>query len=128
MAGLDPAIHVLLRRSVSAWMPGSSSAKTRFALLPGHDELGVPLAKTSRRDNLLPLLAEAFDAERNDVADIEEARRLHAGADARRRACGDDVAGQQRHELRDIGDALGHREDHGRGRSGLAALAVDVEP
>jgi len=45
-------------------------------------------ANTSRRDDLLPLLAEAFDAQRNDVADIEEARRLHAGADARRGARG----------------------------------------
>jgi hypothetical protein len=23
------------------WMPGTSSAKTRFALLPGHDELPI---------------------------------------------------------------------------------------
>ena len=69
-----------------------------------------------------------FDAERDDVADVEILRRLHAGADAGRRARGDDVAGHQRHELRDVGNALRHREDHGRGRSGLAALAVDVEP
>ena len=60
--------------------------------------------------------------------DIEILRRLHAGADAGRGAGGDDVAGQQRHELRDVGNALRHREDHGRGRPGLAALAVDVEP
>ena len=36
MAGLVPAIHVLF--SPMPWMPGTSSAKTRFALLPGHDE------------------------------------------------------------------------------------------
>jgi hypothetical protein len=24
---------------LEAWMPGASSAKTRFALLPGHDEM-----------------------------------------------------------------------------------------
>jgi hypothetical protein len=34
MAGLNPAIYVF----GLAWMPGTSSAKTRFALLPGHDE------------------------------------------------------------------------------------------
>jgi hypothetical protein len=51
-------------------------------------------AKTSRRDDLLALLAEALDAERDDVADIEELRRLHAGADAGRGASGDDVPGQ----------------------------------
>src|SRR3954468_11509317 len=85
-------------------------------------------ALISRRDNLLPLLAKSFDAERDDIADVEEFRRLHAGADAGRRARGDDVAGQQGQERRDIGNALCDGEDHGRGRSGLAALAVDVEP
>src|SRR5580704_8978621 len=84
--------------------------------------------RISRRDDLLALLAEPLDAEGDDVADIEELRRLHARADARRRAGRDDVTGQQRHELRDIGDALRHGKDHGRGRSGLAALAVDIEP
>src|SRR5205085_3987455 len=52
------------------------------------------IAAALRRDDLLPLLAEALDAQRDDVADIEELRRLHAGADAGRRAGGDDVAGQ----------------------------------
>jgi hypothetical protein len=40
MAGLDPAIQgFLVERKVSRGRPGKS-AKTRFALLPGHDELG----------------------------------------------------------------------------------------
>src|SRR6476620_6696601 len=38
--------------------------------------------RSLRRNDLLALLAEAFDAERDDVADIEEGRRLHAEADA----------------------------------------------
>src|SRR5579859_1646952 len=100
-------------------MPGSS---------PGHDELLYRCRLNSRRDDLLALLAEAVDAERDDVADIEEGWRLHAKPHAGRRAGGDDVAGQERHELRDIRDALRHREDHGRRVAGLAALAVDVEP
>jgi len=37
MAGLAPAIHVLVAERRS-WMPGASGAKTRFALLPGHDD------------------------------------------------------------------------------------------
>jgi hypothetical protein len=37
MAGLVPAIHVLFD-AVKTWMPGTSGAKTRFALLPGHDD------------------------------------------------------------------------------------------
>jgi hypothetical protein len=40
MAGLDPAIHAFATQKRKTWMPGSSSAKTRFALLPGHDEMG----------------------------------------------------------------------------------------
>jgi hypothetical protein len=38
MAGLDPAIHVFISGCKKTWMPGTSGAKTRFALLPGHDE------------------------------------------------------------------------------------------
>src|SRR5436309_9707497 len=37
MVGLVPAIHVLGCKG-KAWMPGASSAKTRLALLPGHDD------------------------------------------------------------------------------------------
>src|SRR5215472_6063426 len=82
----------------------------------------------SRRNNLLALLAESVDAERDDIADFQELLRFHAEANAGRRARGDDVAGQQRQERRHIGDALRQGEDHGRGVAGLAALAVDVEP
>src|SRR6266699_3040958 len=117
------AIHSSGRRS------GKSGLVRRYA--PRNDDGadgGSPRSSASRRDDLLALFAEPFDAERDDVADVEELRRLHAGADARRGAGGDDVAGQQRHELRDVGNALRHREDHGRGRSPLATLAVDVEP
>src|SRR6266567_8832999 len=84
--------------------------------------IGPQRHKPSSRDDFLPLLAEPFNAERDHVAGVEELRWLHAGADAGRGASGDDVAGQQCHELRNIGNALRHREDHGRGRSGLAAL------
>jgi hypothetical protein len=38
MPGLVPGIHVfLVAASNKTWMAGTSSAKTRFALLPGHD-------------------------------------------------------------------------------------------
>src|SRR2546422_7526486 len=104
---------------VKTWMPGTSPGMTSFCKCS---------RANSRRDNFLPLFAEPLDAERDHVADIEEFRRLHAGADTGRRARGDDVAGQQGEERGDVGDAFRHREDHGRGRSGLAALAVDIEP
>src|SRR5579883_3597941 len=59
---------------------------------------GSPPPRASRRDDLLALLAQSLDTERHDVADVEVLRRLHAGADAGRRASGQDVAGKQRHE------------------------------
>lgn len=39
---LVAGIHVFLCYEVKMWMAGSSSAKTRFALLPGHDEKVCP--------------------------------------------------------------------------------------
>jgi len=38
MPALVAGIHVLPVVKVKTWMAGTSSAKTRFALLPGHDE------------------------------------------------------------------------------------------
>jgi len=39
MPGLVPGIHVFAEfKQEKTWMAGTSSAKTRFALLPGHDE------------------------------------------------------------------------------------------
>jgi hypothetical protein len=78
--------------------------------------------------HFLALLAQALDAQRHDVALLQEQRRLHAHADAGRRAGGDDVAGQQRHELAHVAHHLGGAEDHGLGVAGLHALAVDVQP
>src|SRR5688572_10498001 len=77
--------------------------------------------------DLLLLLAEAFDAEGHDVASLEEDRRLHAEADARRRAGGDDVARLQHHELRHVMQDVSTGEDHRVRAAGLHALAVDVE-
>jgi hypothetical protein len=37
MPGLVPGTHVFLSMDHKAWMAGTSSAKTRFALLPGDD-------------------------------------------------------------------------------------------
>src|SRR5215831_3376064 len=68
---------------------------------------GVRVASPRRRlpgDAALLLLAQTGDAEPHLVARLEEVRRLLAHADARRRAGGDDVAGQQRHEMADIAD------------------------
>src|SRR3954452_11063159 len=49
MAGLVPAIHVLASQKVRRGCPGTSGAKTRFALLPGHDEERVA-ALTRQRE------------------------------------------------------------------------------
>src|SRR5262247_2214992 len=68
-------------------------------------------------DAALLLLAQAGDAEAHLVAGLEVARRLLAHADAGRRAGGDDVAGQQRHEVADVAHQVVDREDH---RAGIA--------
>src|SRR4051812_22743216 len=64
------------------------------------------------RDDALALLAQALDAERDDVAHLEVLRRLHAEPHAGRRAGGDDVARQQRHELADVRNQARRPEDH----------------
>src|SRR6516165_3554315 len=78
---------------------------------------------------LLPLLAEAVDAERDHVAGLEEFRlRLHAQPDAGRRAGEDHIAGLHHEILRAAPDEMSAVEDHGAGVAALALLAVDVEP
>src|SRR5476651_1561327 len=80
------------------------------------------------RDDALALLAESRDAEGDHVAGLQVMRRLHAEAHAGGRARGDDVAGEQRHELADVGDEARAAEDHGARAAALALLAVHVEP
>ena len=54
--------------------------------------------------------------------------RLHAHADTGRGTGGDEVAGQQGHVFRHVGDEIGDAEDHGSRVAGLLAHAVDVQP
>src|SRR6516164_9234787 len=64
---------------------------------------GMTALLRSEPHDLLGLLAEAFDAELDDVAGLEEFRlRLHAQPDARRSSRDDDVAWLQHHELRAV--------------------------
>src|SRR4029077_4228932 len=79
--------------------------------------------------DLLALLAEPLDAERDDVAGLEpNGSRLHAERDARRRAGGDDVARLHHEDLRAVPDDVRDAEDHRLGIAALALLAVHVEP
>src|SRR5476651_1980443 len=80
------------------------------------------------RDDALALLAESRDAEGDHVAGLRVMRRLHAEAHTGRRAGGDDVAGEQRHDLADVGDEVRAAEAHGARAAALALLAVHVEP
>src|SRR5579862_2833399 len=79
--------------------------------------------------HLLLLLTQPIDAERDHVAGFQKFRlRLHAEADAWRRAGDDDVARLHDEILRAAPDDVAAVEDHGRGVAALALLAVDVEP
>ena len=123
-----------MRVASFALRPASGSASIdsrRRRRVRGRTSVPGPQRRTPLRPrhDLLLLLAEPLDAERDDVAGLEvSAARLHAHAHARRRAGGDDVAGQQRHVARDVGDERGDAEDHRPRVAALPALAVDVEP
>ena len=84
-----------------------------------------PILKFERHDGLA-LFAQAGDTERDHVALLQEGRRLHAHANARWCASANDITGLERHELADVADDLGGTENHGLGRTGLHALAVDL--
>src|SRR4029077_2166741 len=101
--------------------PGPDPAMTAFAVSAQPWSL-FPL------HHLLLLLAEPVDAERHHVAGLQERRRLHAEAYARRRAGDDDVARLHDEILRAAPHDVAAVEDHGRGVAALAFLAVDVEP
>jgi hypothetical protein len=80
-----------------------------------------------KRHHLLPLHPQPRDPQLHHVADLQiDRHRLHAEADARRRAGGDHVARLQHEKLRAIPDQIRHIEHHGGGRAALALLAVDV--
>src|SRR5438067_5830700 len=72
--------------------------------------------------------AQTLDAQLHLVAVDEVARRALAQAHARRCAGGNDVAGQEGHELRDVADGLRHIEDELASRAALLGLAVHFEP
>src|SRR6478672_11651392 len=97
---------------------------------PVHDHRPLIRPGSTRlpSDHVLRLLPEPIDPKRDGIAGLEETRRLHAGADARRRAGGDDVARLEDHELRDVGYERLDAEHHRLRRPGLHALTVDVEP
>jgi hypothetical protein len=48
-----PGIHVFLSLWAKTWMAGTSGAKTRFALLPGHDGRREAVARFASRKDLL---------------------------------------------------------------------------
>src|ERR1044072_9057944 len=101
-------------------------APSRRCTLPRAD---APVARSHLElDHLLLLLAEALDAERDDVAGLQPHRRLHAERDARRRSGGDDVAPLHHEELRAVPDDVRDAEDHGLVMAGLPLLPVDAEP
>src|SRR4051812_46961384 len=71
-------------------------------------------------DDLAALLAEPVDAHGDDVAGLQELRRLHPRAHAGRRAGGDDVARIQRHALAHVRHQRRAIEDQGLRVAGLA--------
>src|SRR4051794_36693725 len=82
------------------------------------------IARSSGCDAAVPEVTEPFDLAPHDVARLEKARRLAAGADARRRAREDDVPGEERQDRRELADDPWHREHHVRRAAVLHELVV----
>lgn len=72
--------------------------------------------------------ADALDLAANFVARFEEAGRLHAHADARRGAGGDDSTGLEGHALRKLCNDMVNVEDLQAGVGVLPLFAVDEAP
>src|SRR5439155_7976570 len=121
--GLPRGARPLTRRSIRRSPRGSPPGPERtLDPRPG-------LATLAVCDDGLPLLAKTGDSERHDVAGLEIfGLGLHAHPDPRRRAGGDDVARQQRHVFRHVGNEVRDAENHRARVAALALLAVDVEP
>src|SRR3989442_139394 len=72
--------------------------------------------------------AKPVDAELHRVAVYQVTWRALAQSDARGCASGDDVPGQERHELADGTDERWHVEDELAGRAALLGFALHLEP
>src|SRR5207253_9642131 len=76
----------------------------------------------------LPRGAEPVDAELDLVSGREVARRALTQSHASGCARGDDVAGQERHELTDVADECRHVEHELACRAALFGFAVHLVP
>ncbi|MEH2520221.1 hypothetical protein V1279_005794 [Bradyrhizobium sp. AZCC 1610] len=95
-ARLCPAIHVLSQSATDkkTWMAGISGAKTRFALLPGHDgDISTPFHRSrhparhfagcQKRQRRAPHLGSVTPAARDRDEEIAAARDRDADGDVR---------------------------------------------
>src|SRR5581483_9507496 len=105
--GIPLPARFIVVRCCSTWSFASYAA--RSSLLVG---------------NRIAQYADAFDLDLADVAAFHPDRRLARMPDAGRRAGDQDVAGLERHRLRDIGDRFGDEKHHVVGIVGLHHLAV----
>src|SRR5207247_25923 len=107
------------RRALARPMPLPAPVMT--AALPSRGFLAVGTEALARG-------AQSLDTELHLVASDEVARRSLAQSHAPRCAGGNDVAGQERHELTDVTHERRHVEDELAGRAALLGLAVHLEP
>src|SRR5262249_15566361 len=137
LLGLLRAVHSEIKRidksRPEAWKSVLDMIQDRRSDLPSHSirELDPAHHQPIRcarccsgleRHDLLFLFAQALNGQRHHVAGLQPRRRLHAERHPRRRARGDDIAGFEHHELRDVVHAVLDDENHGLGVAGLAAL------
>src|SRR4051812_18029518 len=86
------------------------------------------LASHGTRADVLPLLAQALDAQSHGIAWTQINRRPLPETHSRGSTGGDDVAGVQTHHARQIADQFRNAEDHVGAVAVLIAPAIHFEP
>ena len=121
-----PTIHVARTSLTTSPGPGVGSGSSTTSRRPNS---ASRRARTSARpDDSLALHPETGDAEFDDVAGLEEHRRLQPHAHAGRRPGVDQVTRLQHQELAQVVHQEQRVEDHQRGAAALPPDAVDVQP
>src|SRR5690606_28346432 len=78
-------------------------------------------------DHFLRLGAQLLDTQGDQIALLQELRRLHSQAYARGGARDDDITRKKGHELAQMGDDFGHRENHIGRIAFLPRFTIDLE-
>src|SRR6516164_3197305 len=140
-------------RSGGSWSPGLSTpaltiSSTRCATISAIDSRTIGFSNSSsatgrvitfpicagiaaacsRLAHKLALLTQSLNAEADHLILFQVNRRLLAHSHTRRRTGGNDVAGIQSHELRNVMNKIAETENHSPTGSVLVAVPINLQP